>query len=677
MKIFLIKKPFNFIIFISIILLICPLIFITYKSNYDIKFYISTYGNDDSKGNKTHPFRTLEGARNTIRKINKNKKYHKNIIVFLRGGNYFINKSFTLEKSDTANNSLSITYKSYKAEKVYFIGGYNLPSTSFKPVYDMNVLNEFVNKVSSKNILVADLSKYPMNFNSTTQNISKAPELFYNNNPMTLAQFPNNSYLTIGQVLNNNNAGLYSLKYNGSQPSLWHKNQNIWMSGYWYYNWNYSTVKASNIDIISHLIYFTDKVPFGIKKGQRFYLYNILEELDNPREYYIDYDKKLLYFFPNTSINNSKIQLSQLTEPFIKIKDTSNVSIEGITFENSRANSIVIENGTNDKIKNCIIRNTSQNGISIYGGINNGIENCKIYNTGTGALLISGGNRNTLTHCNNYTTNNEIYNYSRIKKTYSAAINISGVGISVSHNSIHDASHTAILFSGNDHLLEYNEIYNVATETSDVGAIYTGRDWTYRGNIIRYNYLHNIDNNIDNSNVSGVYLDDCMSSAEIYGNIFYKVKNPIFIGGGRDNIIENNIIVNCKNSINFDARGLIWSNLGPLYTNLKKVPYENIIWSNKYPELKNILKNGTPGTPNNNVIKNNVLYQTKTTSINEYVVKYGTVKSNISFKVNPGFINLGKTNFGLNKSSIIFKQLKGFKNIDFNNIGRKTIVYPY
>jgi hypothetical protein len=669
MKIIFREKFFSFTIFILITLLICQLIYIFYKSNTCMNFYVSTYGSDTNSGSKTHPFKTLEGARDAIRKTNKNKAIHKNITIFIRGGNYYISKSFTLEKIDSGNERLSINYKAYKWEKVFFIGGYTLAHTDFKPLTEKAILDRFINKEASKNILVADLSKYPLNFNSSKESILNAPELFYNNNPMTLARFPNADFLLTGQVIKSTNVAVSSFKYSALQPLLWKRNENIWMSGYWYHNWSDSTVKVSNIDISNNLISFTDKLSFGIKENQRFYLFNILEELDVADEYYIDYEKKLLYLLHNATTQNSKIQLSELTEPFIKMNDVSNVTIEGIIFENTRATSIVIKNGTSNKIKNCVIRNTSKNGISINGGVNNGIENCKIYNTGTGGLVIIAGNRNTLTPSNNYATNNEIYNYSRIKKTDSAGIYIFGVGIKASHNSIHDAPHAGIMFSGNDHLLEYNEIYNVATETDDVGAIYIGNDWTYRGNIIRYNYLHNIDNNIGNFNVSGVYLDDNMSGAEVYGNVFYKVKNPIFIGGGRDNIIENNVIVDCKNSINFDERGLT-RNLNQLYTRLMKVPYENKLWTTKYPKLKDLLKDGNPGIPNNNVIKNNVLYQTKMPSISNSVIKYGTVTSNICYDVNPGFINPTKMNFRLNKNSIIFKQMKDFKNIPFGNMGR-------
>lgn len=669
---FLSKKIFlKFLILISIPTIICTSIYIKYKINSTINFYVSPFGSDSNDGDKYHPFKTLEAARDAVRKILEENNNHKDINIFIRGGNYFITKSFNLEKIDSPNGNFSISYKAYKNEKVYFIGGYDLSSDDFNPLTNKTILNILINKEHSKNILVADLSYYLNDFSIDKENILNAPELFFNDTPMTLARYPNEGFLTTGKVINSqSNDTIYSFKYNEINPSLWNESKNIWMNGYWYHNWSDSTVKVSNIDISNKLINISDKLPYGLRENQRYYYFNILEELDTEGEYYIDYDKKLLYFLPSSPIENSKIQLSSLNQPFITMKEVSNTTIEGINFENTRASSeIIVENGSNNMIKNCVIRNTSQFGIYIKGGTNNGIENCEIYNTGTGGIVVNGGDRNTLTPCNNYVHNNEIYNYARLKKTYSAAIHISGVGIKVSNNSIHDAPHTAILFTGNDHIIEYNELYNVAKETDDVGVIYVGRDWTYRGNIIRYNYLHDINNNIGNLNVSGIYLDDCMSGTKVYGNVFHRVKNPIFIGGGRDNIVKNNMIIDCPNSIHFDERGLTW-NLDQLYTNLKSVPYESTLWTEKYPELKYLFRNSNPGIPENNIIENNVLYKTSAPVISKSVIQYGTVENNKLYEDNPGFINSDKLNFNLNKNSVIFKDMKDFESIPFDSIGK-------
>ena len=141
---------------------------------------------------------------------------------------------------------------------------------------------------------------------------------------------------------------------------------------------------------------------------------------------------------------------------------------------------------------------------------------------------------------------------------YSAGIGLHGVGNRATHNLIHDAPHQAISFGGNDHLIEFNEIHNVCFESNDAGAIYSGRDWTMRGTVIRHNYLHDI-TGFEGRGCVGVYLDDMYCGTEIVGNVFYQVTSAAFIGGGRDYLIENNVFVDCKPAIHVDARAMGWA----------------------------------------------------------------------------------------------------------------------
>ena len=264
-------------------------------------------------------------------------------------------------------------------------------------------------------------------------------------------------------------------------------------------------------------------------------------------------------------------------------------------------------------------------GISMNNVLDSQINKNIIYNTGTGGIYSNGGDRITLTGSNILINKNEIYNFSRIKKTYSAAININGVGITASKNKIYDGPHTGILFSGNDHIIEENEIFDICKETNDVGAIYSGRDWTYRGNIIRENYIHDLNNNFLGDSVVGIYLDDCFSSAHVYKNKIENVPLAILAGGGRDNIIEENTIINCKNSISFDDRGLSGSNYDTLKSRLNDVPYNSDIWIKKYPEIKS-LDTTDPKIPYGNIVINNKLKNTSEIIIKESVKEYGKVK---------------------------------------------------
>lgn len=92
-------------------------------------------------------------------------------------------------------------------------------------------------------------------------------------------------------------------------------------------------------------------------------------------------------------------------------------------------------------------------------------------------------------------------------------------------------------------------------ETGDAGAIYIGRDWTEQGNIIRYNFVHPIHNDASLDHV-GIYLDDMASGVEIYGNVLYDIDLAVLIGGGRSNILRNNLILNCSRSVKLDARSM-------------------------------------------------------------------------------------------------------------------------
>ena len=65
---------------------------------------------------------------------------------------------------------------------------------------------------------------------------------------------------------------------------------------------------------------------------------------------------------------------------------------------------------------------------------------------------------------------------------YTPAVSLDGSGQRASHNLIYASPHSGILYGGNEHLIEKNELHHVCQQTSDAGAIYAGRDWGARGN---------------------------------------------------------------------------------------------------------------------------------------------------------------------------------------------------
>ncbi len=160
--------------------------------------------------------------------------------------------------------------------------------------------------------------------------------------------------------------------------------------------------------------------------------------------------------------------------------------------------------------------------------------------------------------------------------------------------------------------MEYNEIYGTMKESGDAGAMHTGRDWTWRGNVIRYNYFHDL-KGPGLHGVMGVYLDDWASGFTVFGNVFYRAGRATMVGGGRDNVVQNNVYVECSPSLHLDARGKGWASYyfdtstTYLFDRFREVHGGEPPYTTRYPELA-LLPGPTPDLPVNNRIINNLSY---------------------------------------------------------------------
>jgi hypothetical protein len=666
------------------------------------KLYISTDGSDANDGTIDAPFATLEKARETIRNLKKSKKLPEGgVTVYIRGGRYHITETFGLEECDSGLPCSRIRYSAYPGESVKLNAGVDLDPVSFTRVTDKGVLERIPEKVRNK-VLQIDLKVLGLTDYTAIRKIdwttkegfqkSLKPELYFNGSPMTLARWPNNGFTVFGSVIDpgdkdSNRGGIFNTFATKKQLERWQKEDDAWIAGYFMHGWDFQTAKIASVDPTGRQIKTLHPAWYGYKEGLRYYAFNLLSEMDMPKEYYIDRSADILYFYPPEKIDSADIQISmnrlepglknvrpEFSDVMIFLNNVSNVEIRDLTMEVSRGCGVVVTGGENNLIQGCTLRNLGDRAVVIEGGKKHGVKGCSIYNTGAGGIHITGGDRQKLIPAGHHAVNNHIYNYSRVLEAYAGAIRLSGVGNRAANNLIHDAQHTAIFFSGNEHIIEYNEIYNVCMETSDAGVIYAGRDWTMRGNAVRYNFIHNAVDTWGGESINGVYLDDLFSSARVYGNVFYNVENAILFGGGRDNSFENNIVLESPSRALFlDERGIGWY-AGNIEKHNKvplgKIPYREEPWKSRYPELVNILEDN-PELPKRNVVQNNVVYGDAAIDIAEKVKQYGTVRNNVRFdsKDEIGFVNYNGMDFELLNKSIVYKRLSRFSPIPFNKIG--------
>ena len=438
-------------------------------------------------------------------------------------------------------------------------------------------------------------------------------ELFADATPLTIARWPNEGYTTIKSIREAGNgendrdklARKPVFTAATDRAKAWKSIENAWLYGYWKFDWADETIKLDHVDPATGEITLATPHTFGVDANIPFFAENLPEELDAIGEYYVDPAKTTIQFVANKS-SRATYRVSLLGDPLVSIDSAHDVVIRGLDFAYSRGDGASVKACEKTRFEGCQFYNLGERGVNIIGGHDSGLLGCNIWNTAEGGATLDGGDRATLTPAHNYVDNCDIHHYQRRSQTYRPAVGIAGVGQRVSRTSMHDAPHSAIIFGGNDHIIESCEFYRTISRTGDGGVVYTGRDWTARGTEIRDNYLHD---NIGQSKWEpAIYFDDLASGLKATGNVIERCHWGFLIGGGRDNIVTDNEIIDCKLAFHCDARGLGWaaSSKPTMMERLLAVPYQGPVWSARYPSLPSILDN-SPMAPAANVLRGNTL----------------------------------------------------------------------
>jgi len=633
--------------------------------------YVAPGGRDTWPGTKARPFATLETARDVLRRMKVSGRMPKaGVTVWVRGGRYERTQVFELTAADSGTAEAPITYRAAPGQQVRLVGGKLV--TNFRPVKDAGVLARLDERARGE-VLQADLRALGISDFGSVK--GGGLEFFFQDRPMTLARWPNQGFVHIvdvvgGQPLDvrgtvGDTVGKFA--YEGDRPKRWVGEKDIWLHGYWFWDWADEREKVEAIDTEHRVITLAPPYhTYGYRKGQWYYAFNLLSELDSPGEWYLDRDTGILYFWPPGPIARGRPTVSVLPT-LVAMKGAEHVTLRGFTLEAARGTAVTITDGSHDQIVGCKIRNVGGYAVSIQGGAGDTVYGCDIYQTGDGGIILEGGDRRTLTAAGHCAENNHIHHYSRWNRMYQPAIALNGVGNRAAHNLIHDAPHQAIAFSGNDHLIEFNEIHDVCTESNDAGAIYSGRDWTWRGTVIRDNLFRDI-TGFEGHGCVGVYLDDMLCGTTISSNIFYRVTQAAFIGGGRDNTIENNVFVDCRPAVHVDARALGWASYHvgtTMKERLLAMPYQQSPWRERYPKLVNILDDD-PAAPKGNVIARNIRVGGQWEDIEDAARPLVRLESNL-LDQDPRFVDPAHGSFQLRPDSPALRL--GFRRIPIEKIG--------
>jgi len=435
----------------------------------------------------------------------------------------------------------------------------------------------------------------------------------------------------------------------------WAKEPDLWMFGYWHFEWAEVTHKVDFIRPEEETVKVDARQDtYGYVKDAKFYVLNAFTELDEPGEWTIDRERRKFFVWPKRDAAALSVGRA---DGVAVVSNATDVVFDGLVLESVRKTALSFANVTNAAVRSCVVRHTGQWAVRVVGGADAHVEGCDMYDLGEGGVHLEGGDHDMLTPARHVADNNHIHHYGVISPSSNPGVRLEGVGSRATHNLIHHGNHQAIRFSGNDQYVGYNVIHDVCRFTWDAGAIYSyGLDWSNLGSVVEYNVIFMVGKQPRGSGVSGVYLDAYTSGVTVRGNIMNRIIDGVWHNGGQHNTYVENIFMNCNKSaiMRYDlgpagpSMKHVWSKgkdsmlYKPL---LKKLDlYKSDLWQKKYPWMLDVLAIEDIAFAHSSLfcaLSNNLaiasgafhVFHEKETGM------YTVSTNNVHFKDDPGFVD--------------------------------------
>jgi hypothetical protein len=371
----------------------------------------------------------------------------------------------------------------------------------------------------------------------------------------------------------------------------WQQGQGIWAGGFWNWDWSDELLPVAKIDAEAGTITLAQPHRYGLAARGRFYVTNLIEELDAPGECWIDVEHACVYAWIAAEDEHLPVEVSLLQSPMLSVDDGTQVTLHNLDFATTRGTAVVLRRAKEAAVQNCSFARVGVHALDLEGQAI-AVTNVDCSAIGGSGVILTGGDRRTLTPSGSSIAHSTFRDCGRVLRTYNPSVRLVGVGHAFVHNEIADHPHIALWFQGNDHQIANNFVHDVVLETGDAGALYCGRDWTSHGNLIRGNLFANIRGS-DARFQNAVYLDDMASGITVQDNLFVRCNWGILAGGGRDLHLRDNTFALCGKAIFFDARGVGWMrdeirdpSTSTLLRNLAAMPIEAEPWRTRFPSLQ-------------------------------------------------------------------------------------------
>lgn len=606
------------------------------------KIFVSAVGDDSGDGSEEEPLRTLEKAIDVANEMREDSD--KLIEILLREGTYSVTNTIKIINSQKDDPLLKIS--AYQDEKVTINAGVDIPLSAMN-IADSDFTNAIIDKPNAGSVLqynlkdaqIEDLGEISLRGHLISDEKEAQAELSLNGEVQKLAGWPNGEYTGLIKPTDSNEYGKRtksgiangcSFQVNYDRPSQWSKPEQAWLSGTIGPNYEFDYYPVSRFDSEEKRVYLSRGALEKYYTEPYYRFENVPEELDEPGEYYIDRQSGMLYFYPPEDTPKDSVLTITMSTPTLdvsgkapnsmfRIENSKNIVFENLIFKGGRGSAITGKNNSNIQFINCEINSFGENGIRFDTSTDIKISDCKIHDVGQdGILFVSCGNYKTLSPSNIVVSNNDIYNFARLERSYKTGIDFGYrcVGATAANNHIHNGPHAGMIFYGVNNDIYGNEFDNLVTEFSDMDALYCNNSnypWE-RGNKIHNNYFHDIGKSSMNGrhqiNVRAIRTDNRGCGLNIYENLFYNIgdggngngNNGIgaITAEGTRNRIFNNLFVDCNEAYfnTLQYKEIETADDGTLYPdtiiNSSGVEVANTINGAKVADLKKQMENYLP-----------------------------------------------------------------------------------
>ena len=617
-------------------------------------------------GSREKPYGTVKEAQEAVRAI-KNAGYPKDgVCVKLLSGTYVTDTlNFSAEDSGT------------EEAPIYWIGeegavittAEKIPKSRFSKVTDKAVLDR-IPAAARDSVYKAALSQKDM----AKMNISSPYVVSFDGTPGELSHWPNSGFersADLTDIGTRADGGTrqrgFGYRINDEHTFLWKNEPQGYLCGYWMTPYTMDFVRIAEVDTKDMKITGANGTALGAYENARYRAVNMMCELDSGGEWYIE-DGIFYAVMPELCEN---VYISYKGNGILRISGGHDIIFKNIGFKDCMGTAVTVaSNSKRCAVIGSEVKNTSGTGIYVNG------EECFVRDsdisyTGGVGIEVVGGNEYRLIPAGNYAENNTVTKTGRSMNRKSAVV-VSGCANRISNNHIYDVPTQGISCGGMENIIEKNIVERTNLEMGDTGGIYFLNYGMGYGTKIRYNIVKDsvgigYEKGFTAEGALGIYIDDMSSGVEVTGNIIYNVREPAIFGhGGRYLTFNNNVIINCDESIRLTKTGIAKNldiNSGVSAQNIRK--YDNDTVREKYPEAIAALEDDF-GDPKYNTVTNNVVYNSDPVEIKSVGQYLGTVSGNLEYKNMPA---TACTDFyDLDFSEIVLEN-PDFVPIDISEIG--------